>query len=513
MALIAFHALRGVVAGTLDLAIDASVRSARLAENRLAFEVAADHWSRVVDTLAQRRPADRTARIDALTALASASYRAELVDGAKAAVLAAIDLAAKAGDAGRMGQAAVQLNAPNTWPPQGYGVVEADVVDALQRTIVALPASAHDTRARVLSALAFASSYDPEPGAVDRITAEAIAEARTGDDPLTLARVLVNYCHSLERPGQLATRQAIIDEMFAVIDANDTPADLELVARFRDARTRYQATDIDGARAALARCWTLVDRTGKDAYRAQLGWLEAAFDATAGRYDHARQLAIDSGEFYRRTRSYDAQLIQLALSLAMAVDVGGVEQQLAGIDPSTIASSTYARIWGEFHAWLLFEIGDVAQAEPIARSLTNEPLPRDWSTTFTACMAIFNRVEIGDVSTLPDLVDIVRVDAGQWTGAGTTPIVAGMVDLALARAAAEVGEVDEARGWFASAVEGHDRIGAPAWLARTLVHQGAFLLSTGDPDDARLGETARARARAVAGDHGFVYLLRRLDRT
>ena len=33
-----------------------------------------------------QRPPDLAARIDALTALASASYRAELVDGAKAAV-------------------------------------------------------------------------------------------------------------------------------------------------------------------------------------------------------------------------------------------------------------------------------------------------------------------------------------------------------------------------------------------------------------------------------------------
>jgi hypothetical protein len=405
------------------------------------------------------------------------------------------------------------LNAPQTWPPQGYGVVETDVVDALRRTIAALPPSAHDTRARVLSALAFASSYDTEPGAVDRITADAIAEARSGDDPLTLARVLVNYCHSLERPGHLATRQALIDETLAVIDGNDAPADLELVARFRDARTKYQAMDIDGARAALARCWTLVDRTGKDAYRAQLGWLEAAFDATAGRYDEARRLALESGEIYRRTRSYDAQLILLALSLAMAVDVGGVEDLLAGIEPTTIASSSYARIWSEFHAWLLFEIGEVATGERVVAHLPNDPTPRDWSTTFTTCMAIFNRVEIGDTETLPGLVDVVRVDAGQWAGAGTTPIVAGMVDLALARATSALGQVDEARAWFASAVEGHERIEAPAWLTRTLVHQSTFLASTGDPDDARLAAVARSRASTLADEHGFVYLRRRLDRT
>ena len=511
VALIAFHALRGAVAGTLDLAIDASVRSARLAESRLAFEVAADHWGRVADTLAQRRPADRAGRIDALTALASASYRAELVDRAKAAVLAAIDLAAKAGDPERMGEAAVQLNAPHTWPPQGYGVVEADVVDALQRTIAALPEAAHDTRARVLSALAFASSYDPDPSTVDRITDEAIAEARAGDDPLTLARVLVNSCHSLERPGQLATRQAVIAEIFSVIDAGDAPADLELVARFRDARTRYQAMDIEGARAALDRCWVLVDRTGKDAYRAQLGWLQAAFLATAGRYDEARTLALDSGEIYRRTRSYDAALILLALSLAMAVDVGGVEELLTGIDPATIASTPYGRIWGEYHAWLRFEIGDATPARQLVGFLTDEPLPRDWSTTFTACIAIFNRVEAGYTDPLPGLVEVVRVDAGQWAGAGTTPIVAGPVDLALARAAEALGQADEARGLYESAVEGNERIDAPAWLTRTLVHQARFLLATGDRDDARLGEAARSRARSTAEAHGFVYLLRQLD--
>jgi DNA-binding SARP family transcriptional activator len=509
--LIAHHALLGVPAGTLGLALDSSIQAARQAEGQLAFEVAADHWARVVETLEQSRPADRIARIDALTSLAASSYRAELVDPAKQAVLAAIDLADKAGDPERMGRAAVLLNAPNTWPPQGYGVVESEVVEALERTIAALPPDDHDTRARVLSALAFASSYSPDPDMIDRVTAEAIAEARAGDDPLTLARVLVNWCHSLERPGQFATRQAVIGEIFDVIDAHGAPADLELVAWFRDARTRYQATDIDGARASLARCWDLVGRTGRDAYRAQLGWLQATFDATDGRHEEARRLAVESGEVYRRTRSYDAQLILFALTVAMAVDVGGIEDLAAHVPFELIESSPYARLWGEYHTWILFEIGACDEAAAKARTLTNGPLVRDWSTTFVACMAVFNRAEIGDVETLSGLVDLIRTDAGQWAAAGTTPIVAGMVDLALARGTAALGATAEARRWFDSAVAGHERMRANAWLARTLVQQGRFLRGTGDEADAAQAEQVLARARQLASDRGFVYLLRQLD--
>jgi hypothetical protein len=46
-----------------------------------------------------------------------------------------------------------------------------------------------------------------------------------------------------------------------------------------------------------------------------------------------------------------------------------------------------------------------------------------------------------------------------------------------------------------------------AWLARSLEHQGRFLLDRGETDAAT---TALARAAAIADRHGLVYIRRRL---
>jgi hypothetical protein len=105
--------------------------------------------------------------------------------------------------------------------------------------------------------------------------------------------------------------------------------------------------DIDGAR--LRRPLLDARRPARTPTgRSSGGW--RPLDATA-RYDDARRLAFDSG------RSTDAPAATRAADPSSARrwpwrSTGGVEELLADIDPAAIASSTYARLWGEFHAWL-----------------------------------------------------------------------------------------------------------------------------------------------------------------
>jgi hypothetical protein len=84
------------------------------------------------------------------------------------------------------------------------------------------------------------------------------------------------------------------------------------------------------------------------------------------------------------------------------------------------------------------------------------------------------------------------------------------VELALARASAAAGDHPRARADFATAVAGHERLETPAWLARSLVHQGRFLVGTGDPADRAAGEAALVRAEELARQHGFPYVMRRI---
>lgn len=110
-----------------------------------------------------------------------------------------------------------------------------------------------------------------------------------------------------------------------------------------------------------------------------------------------------------------------------------------------------------------------------------------------------------------DLVERLAPFSGRWSVAGTSSGSMGLVDLALARGCALLGHRDRAADLFEAAVAGHERMRTPAWLARTLVHQGRFLCGTGSASDAERGRAALERAGELADRHGLVYVRRRLD--
>ena len=78
--------------GTAALAVDASSRAARLASAHGAHSEAARHWA----TAAAMIEGNERQRLDALVSLASAHERADEMREARTAVVAAIDLAARA---------------------------------------------------------------------------------------------------------------------------------------------------------------------------------------------------------------------------------------------------------------------------------------------------------------------------------------------------------------------------------------------------------------------------------
>jgi hypothetical protein len=81
------------------------------------------------------------------------------------------------------------------------------------------------------------------------------------------------------------------------------------------------------------------------------------------------------------------------------------------------------------------------------------------------------------------------------------------VELSLARGAEVVGDDVRARELYAVAVAGHERLRTPAWLARSLLHQGRFLLRIGDE---QAGREALARADHLAARYRLAYVARRV---
>lgn len=509
LALIAHHAIGGVMAGTADLAVEASIEAARLAAARLGHEDAASHWMRVVEVLASARPGDLAARIDALCEQAAASFHADLVPAAKAAVLEAIELAEYAGDAASMARAAALLGTPHLWPTQHYGSVDGPTVAALERTCRAVAHDGAGVRARVMGALAVELTYAGESVAgTVRVAAEDLA--RDADDPAVLGRVLVNVADPLS-PTTLAEREARADEVIGLAAEHDVPVDVELAARFQFALAAWERADFPAALARLESCRRLFDRHGGGAMRAQLGYFEAATAVVLGRYDEATRLGHEASQLYRRTRRYDADLIDLALFGAIAADRGGVEPVLERLGEARRASPHYDRFGAELLAWILCEAGMRHDAAIVIAAIDPAtPFGNDYTMLCGASMALHVRVELDQPAAVAPIMAQLDPYRGRWAQAGSGGCSAGLVDLALARGAAALGDEDRARERFTFAVAGHESLRAPGWHARSLVHQGRFLLDTGDRVDERVGRAALERAAQLAELHGLAYVTRRL---
>src|SRR5690606_19628068 len=107
-----------------------------------------------LDALERTRPGDTAARYDALVELGKAHFQADEVAEADDALLAAISAAESLGDPARMATAAALLNHASVWPTRDHGEVSAAVIDALERTLAALPTDDAPERARMLGCLA-----------------------------------------------------------------------------------------------------------------------------------------------------------------------------------------------------------------------------------------------------------------------------------------------------------------------------------------------------------------------
>ena len=504
-AAIAHHALEGILAGTGDLAVEASTVAARQAAARFADEDAAGHWADVATALARSKPGDIAGRVDALIEQARALTRADVVEAAKGPALAAIDIAGAAGLVVQMGQAASLFNHAHVWTNEGYGIVDQQIVAALERTLAASGGSDPVRRADLLGALAGELVF-ADPARHRSVCAEAEATARAGGDPLTLARILIDVMLP-NRSDDVHERLARAGEILQLVDENDLPPEVAFAGHHHTAVARMEIADFDNAILATARGRRVLDASPGSRFRSQLYWFEASIAQIRGRYEDAAALVNEAYELHRRARGYDADVMRLIGVAAISIDRGGLET-MVDFAVAMAQQSAYRRPTSESMAFAMLELGAVDVARQLISPFgSSTSFVDDWTTVFSATAALHVRVELG-ADGVAGLFEFLTPYSDRWSCCGTAPISMGLVSLALARGAAALGDSDRARTLFETAVAEHDRIGAVSWLARSLVHQGIFLR---EAFDASVGETALERAADLAERHGFPYVRRRLD--
>jgi DNA-binding SARP family transcriptional activator len=509
-ALVAHHAVLGMAAGTAELAYDASVRAANHATTQYAHLDAVRHWSDAVDALERLRPGDRAARADALLELAMACQRADLLSQAETAILAAVELAEAADDVDAMGRAAARLN--NTlslWPERAYREIHPAVIAALERVLARLADHEGPVRAMVMGSLATELAYADERARGIELAGRAVDEARASGDPNALVRCLLNAYRSSFVGDSLAVRRDLIEEAVAVVETMDGAHGLGVISWFAKAVVELQSADVEACEAALRRADEHARFTSHVAPRSQLGFFRTLLAQVHARHDVVRREAADAYDLYRRGRQWQADAIMLGVELSLRHDLGGANELTDLLE--SVLGSPYDLLAREFGAMVLLDNGWPDDATRLLGPRGSVPEPRDdYTAPLIFVSAAHVRVEVGDVWAAEALLPKIQPFAGQViANSSATPFV-GMADLAIARVEELLGHEDLAREAYAAAVAGHERLGAPAWLARSLFHQSQLLRRSPHEADAYAAEAARQRAASIADAFDLAPLARRI---
>jgi hypothetical protein len=232
-----------------------------------------------------------------------------------------------------------------------------------------------------------------------------------------------------------------------------------------------------------------------------LGFCRAHVDLLRGRRDAAVRHREEAFAIFRRSRPYQAESHRMMQVLSHAQDFGGLDEILSGPLVELLAGYDFIRsLW---LVSLLIEIGNRDEAiarVPLVRGVVPDR-PRDYLTVSVDAAIAEVVVETGDVEVATAILARLEPLAGGWAG-GFIAAPYGLVDLSLGRLSATIGDRVAAERWFVAATEGHERMGAPSWLARTLLHHAVFL-ATGDETDRERSAAMLARAEELATDHGY----------
>ena len=499
-ALVAHHAVAGAVAGTAALAIDAATRAARFAIARGAFVDAAQQWSLVATMLERFRPDDRAERLDTLIATASSYERADQMREAQRWVIAALHLAREHADPAVIERAVSVLNHASIYPNQAYGETNSTLITLLTSCLELLPERT-SARATVLSAIATELFHSEDTERRDRLGGEALAIARELGEPALLARMLHAQTFALSNAETVPARRVAALELTELARAHSLGDDVRLMAEHQIVMADYSLGDLVASRTRLASYIAMLERPVNPALRSQIGFFRALMESNTGRYAESDAHFESALELFRKGRPDEADAYRMGRMLTVGHDLGGIPEELFDVARADEVGA-YGLAWRLYTAVILFDLNRRDQAReriPYGRGEVPER-PDDYTRTFIDTAAALIAVETRDVQGAELLLRRLLPMSGRWAAGGSAALSLGLVDLTLARLVDVLGDRDQAESLFTVAVAGHERVGAPAWLARSLLYQGRFWIDTDRVVD---GLAALERAGAIAAAYGL----------
>lgn len=416
---------------------------------------------------------------------------------ARETLLAAVRLAETLGDGERMARAALACSRGMF---NSLGRVDVDLVDALERALVLLPAEDSALRASALAVIGVELAYSQDHARRRDAAAEAVAMARRLGDPVCLASVLNLYASTLWRPDVLGERLDLASELERITAGLGRPQ-----WRFTAASFGFQAAMESGAfllaDERLLRMESAARQLDHPGALSYLRVRQSVRRAVAGDLAEAERLATDAAQRGREAGYQDAELFYWAGMWMIGYHAGRLAEVRPAFEVGVAARPNHTVLRAALAA-LYGETGETSLCAGLVEGLTADDFVTvDQDLLVTGAVATMAARAVDDVRLARILRELLGPYGGQLVDNGSVHF--GSVEHFLAVLAGILGDEAEAGERFERAAEDHTRLREWPMLARTWLEHGR-LLAGGSGGHAAI-DRSRAllrEARALAAKHG-----------
>jgi len=480
-------------------AVEYARRAGDQALTQLAHDEAAKYYASALDLLdaGGADPADPR-RVGLLIGRGEAQRRAA-DPGSRQTLLDAARLAQRLGDPGALARAVLANSRGNIW--SAPMVIDADRVEMLEAAVTAVGDQDLAVRARLLATLGLELTWDPDHRRRLALSEDALRIATSLADPPTLAHVLLARDYTIVHPDNALER---FEATAQLLDLAEQLSDPVLASRALGLRFKVsmELGDVAEAERCVTRNRELVAHLGQP----ELSWATVHHDATLRvlHSDEDAEAATNAAREFGEVAvgRPDIDFLSSGHWRVLHWDRGRLGEheawlrQVQHLVAFPVVRSAYAFVLLETNqfeaaATIFDELADTGFAHPENNV--------SWMMYMFDCAWLCSRLDRD--ACVPRLRAILEPYPDMFAAGGFGSWVVGPGAFYLGMLAKTARDWDAADAYFTRAAATHERINAPAWLARTRLEWARMLVDRAAPGDAKRAadllqqvlETARSR--------------------
>jgi len=500
LAELAHHYLQAAPLGDPAKAMDLSMRAAERASRLLAYEDAASHYERALETM--RLPGAASIKHEEgplLLSMAEANKRAGRPDRCRQASLQAAALARTTASSELLAKAALCIGSTLMG---ALGRTDQEQVELLEEALRAFPPQDSVLRCRLLAQLSSALYYF-----TDRrlsLSLEALEMARRLGDPAALLHALYYRHVAMMLAENIEERNQVARELFSLASQLGNK-ELLLRAHYRFIIDFMESGDMESLDREIENYRLLAEELRQPVYLWMARFFRGSRLLLSGRFAECELLGREALELGRRVGDPTAPLFVGVQAIILRIETGNAAQHL---EPLLRQIEMYPMIPGN-RATLAYLYCHLNREEE-ARAELDRIAAKDFTDLFRDGSFIVVLSSLGYVCR--HLADARRARlvypmllpyAGRNIMSGNSGVGIGSVERPLALLAATMKQWDLATVHFEQAIDSNSRMGAKPFLAATQLEYATMLLDRGHQDDRPKARQLLLSALAVTVELGM----------